>query len=101
MGCSSSQLFTSDAKDGKLRIIIFGAHPDDGEIAAGGMAIKWARAGHHVKCVSMTNGDLGHAKQAGGPLARRRTEEVHKCDAVYGITGEVLDNHDGELTPTL
>src|SRR5690242_15411650 len=42
--------------DGKLRIIVFGAHPDDAEFKAGGTAIKWAKAGHHVKLVSVTNG---------------------------------------------
>ncbi len=38
--------------DGKLRIICFGAHPDDAEYKAGGTAAKWAQAGHHVKFVS-------------------------------------------------
>ena len=46
--------------DGKLRIIAFGAHPDDAEFQAGGTAIKWAQQGHHVKFVSVTNGDIGH-----------------------------------------
>ena len=58
--------------DGKLRIICFGAHPDDCEVFAGGTACLWARQGHHVKFVSATNGDIGHWKMAGGPLAQRR-----------------------------
>jgi hypothetical protein len=33
--------------DGKLRIILFGAYPDDCEIAGGGTAAKWAALGHH------------------------------------------------------
>lgn len=85
----------------KLRIIVFGAHPDDCELDAGGVAIQWARQGHHVKFVSTTNGDVGHATQAGGPLAKRRTAEVAKCDQMMGVTSQVLDNHDGELMPTL
>jgi len=40
--------------DGKLRIIIFGAHPDDAEYRGAGVAMKWARMGHHVKLVSAT-----------------------------------------------
>jgi LmbE family N-acetylglucosaminyl deacetylase len=90
-----------DAEDGKLRIIVFGAHPDDAEYKAGGSAAKWAKAGHHVKLVSVTNGDVGHWREAGGPLAQRRLAEVKKVDALLGAATEVLDIHDGELLPTL
>src|SRR5712691_3411116 len=89
------------ADDGKLRIICFGAHPDDCELQAGGVAALWAAKGHHVKLVSVTNGDVGHWREAGGPLARRRTAEVEAAAKILGITTEVLDIHDGELLPTL
>jgi LmbE family N-acetylglucosaminyl deacetylase len=88
-------------RDGKLRIIAFGAHPDDCELKAGGVAAKWSALGHHVKFVSVTNGDIGHWQMAGGPLARRRTAEVERAARVLGITTQVLDIHDGELEPTL
>ena len=84
-----------------LRIIAFGAHPDDCEIKASGVATLWAREGHQVKFVSLTNGDIGHWQSAGGPLARRRLDEVHAVAKALGITTEVLDIHDGELEPTL
>ena len=87
--------------DGKLRIICFGAHPDDCEIQAGGTAALWAAKGHHVKLVSVTNGDIGHWREAGGPLAKRRHAEVLESARILGITTEVLDIHDGELEPTL
>jgi len=87
--------------DGKLRIICFGAHPDDCEIQAGGVGAMWAALGHHVKLVSVTNGDIGHWRDAGGPLAQRRTKEVQEAAKILGTTCEVLDNHDGELMPTL
>ncbi len=87
--------------DGKLRIICFGAHPDDAELSAGGVAALWAARGHHVKFVSCTNGDIGHWGMAGGPLAQRRTAEVNRCAEIFGIEAEVLDVHDGELLPTL
>jgi len=88
--------------DGKLNIIVFGAHPDDAELEAGGTAALWAAAGHHVKFVSTTNGDIGHAREAGAPLARRRTEEVKRADAILGVKAtEVYDIHDGEIMPTL
>ena len=85
----------------QLRIIVVGAHPDDCEQKVGGMAAKWAAKGHLVKFVSTTNGDIGHAEMAGGPLAIRRTAEVKKAAEILGITSEVLDIHDGELMPTL
>ncbi|HCN28013.1 MAG TPA: GlcNAc-PI de-N-acetylase [Verrucomicrobiales bacterium] len=87
--------------DGKLRIIAFGAHPDDCEIQAGGSGALWARQGHHVLFVSVTNGDIGHWREAGGPLALRRKAEVEAAHKILGIQGVILDIHDGELEPTL
>jgi len=87
--------------DGKLRIICFGAHPDDCEIEAGGTAARWAEKGHHVLFVSVTNGDIGHWREAGGPLALRRKLEVQKAHQILGIQGVILDIHDGELLPTV
>ena len=91
------------AQDGKrvLRIIAFGAHPDDAEFQLGGCALKWVKLGHKVKFVSATNGDIGHWNMAGGPLARRRTAEVREAAKRLGIETEVLDIHDGEIMPTL
>ena len=91
----------SAAQETKLRIIAFGAHPDDNELRLAGTAAKWAALGHHVKFVSVTNGDIGHWQEAGGPLARRRTQEVQQAAKLLGITTQVLDLHDGELEPTL
>jgi LmbE family N-acetylglucosaminyl deacetylase len=87
--------------DGKLRVIAFGAHPDDCELRAAGCAAKWAAAGHKVKFVSCTNGDIGHWGMAGGPLAQRRRAEVAEAARILGIATEVLDIHDGELVPDL
>ncbi len=89
------------AQEAKLRIIAFGAHPDDNELRAAGTAARWAALGHEVKFVSVTNGDIGHWREAGGPLARRRTAEVQETAKILGITSQVLDLHDGELEPTL
>lgn len=84
-----------------LRIIAFGAHPDDPEFRMGGCAIKWAKMGHKVKLVSCTNGDIGHWGMAGGELAQRRLAEVQEASRRMGTEVEVLDIHDGELMPTL
>ena len=87
--------------DGKLRVICFGAHPDDAEYKSGGTAALWAAQGHHVKLVSVTNGDIGHWRMAGGPLAKRRTAESAEVAERLGVVSRVLDIHDGELMPTL
>jgi LmbE family N-acetylglucosaminyl deacetylase len=87
--------------DGKLRIITFGAHPDDCELDTAGVAAKWSALGHKFKCVSVTNGDIGHSVIAGGPLALRRRAESRRAAQILGIETEVLDNHDGEVMVTL
>src|SRR5436190_19245542 len=86
---------------GTLRIIAFGAHPDDCDQKAGGTAAKWAALGHQVKFVAVTNGDAGHQSEGGGALARRRRAEAIEAGRRIGVTYEVLDNHDGELLPTV
>lgn len=98
---TGAQSLVAQEDDGKLRIIVFGAHPDDAEYKAGGTAAKWAKQGHHVKLVSVTNGDIGHWNMSGGELAQRRTAESKKVADKLGAVSEVLDNHDGELMPTL
>jgi LmbE family N-acetylglucosaminyl deacetylase len=89
------------AQDQPLRIIAFGAHPDDCDIRAGGTAAKWAALGHKVRFVSVTNGDAGHQEQGGGALARRRRAEAQEAGRRIGVEYVVLDNHDGELVPDL
>jgi LmbE family N-acetylglucosaminyl deacetylase len=52
--------------------------------------------------VSMTNGDAGHYEIGGVELARRRFAETQAVARVLGLVEyRVLDNHDGELEPTL
>jgi len=84
-----------------LRIIAFGAHPDDCDIRAGGTAAKWAALGHKVRFVAVTNGDAGHQSEGGGALAKRRRAEAEEAGRRIGIEYIVLDNHDGELLPNL
>ena len=84
-----------------IRIIMIGAHPDDCDGDGGGTAILLASMGHAVKFVSVTNGDAGHQAQGGGALAKRRMAEAKEAGKRFGVTYDVLDNHDGELLPTL
>ncbi len=85
----------------RINIIAFGAHPDDCDQRAGGTAAKWAALGHKVRFVSVTNGDAGHQSEGGGALAMRRRAEAAEAGRRIGIEYVTLDNHDGELLPTL
>jgi LmbE family N-acetylglucosaminyl deacetylase len=89
------------AQDTKLRVIAFGAHPDDCDIRASGTAALFASLGHAVKFVSVTNGDAGHHEMSGTKLAQRRLLEAKESARRLGISYDVLGNHDGELLPTL
>jgi LmbE family N-acetylglucosaminyl deacetylase len=90
------------AQDQTLHVIAFGAHPDDCDIRMAGTAAKFAAMGHKVKFVAVTNGDAGHQSEGGGALAKRRRAEAQESGRRLGIAEyEVLDNHDGELLPTL
>ena len=84
-----------------LNIVVIGAHPDDPDVSTGGTAIKFARLGHNVLFVSVTNGDAGHFATGGGALAKRRREEAQEAGRRFGVTYRVMDNHDGELTADL
>lgn len=85
----------------EIRVIAIGAHPDDCDIKSAGLAAKYTAAGHKMKFVSVTNGDAGHQAEGGGMLAARRRSEAQESGRRLGIEYEVLDNHDGELVPSL
>jgi len=84
-----------------LRILVFGAHPDDCDIKAGGSAALWRQAGHVVRFISLTNGATGHHEIGGLELARRRAAEAKVAGAVIGIDYLVLDTLSGQLEASL
>ncbi|HUS01520.1 MAG TPA: PIG-L family deacetylase [Chitinophagaceae bacterium] len=87
--------------DNKLRIIMIGAHPDDCDFKGGGTAILFAKMGYAVKFVSVTNGDAGHQTLKAAALAKRRFAEAQEAGKRFGVTYDVLNNHDGQLLPSL
>jgi len=84
-----------------IRVIAFGAHPDDCDLRAAGTAALFRAKGAAVKFVSVTNGDAGHQTMPKAALAARRLAEAKESARRLGIEYEVLNNHDGELLPTL
>lgn len=84
-----------------LQLLIVGAHPDDAEITAGGLAAKYRDHGHAVKMISVTDGSSGHYERWGPELTERRRAEAQASAAVIGATYEVWDYPDGRLEPTI
>ena len=59
-----------------MNILAIGAHPDDIEFGCGGTLIKFARNGHHVFLLVMTQGGMG------GDTAVRRQEQHDAADII-------------------
>jgi len=85
----------------KLRILVIGAHPDDCDMKAGGVAALYRALGHDVRFISVTNGESGHFAMSGSELANRRREEARRAGETLGIRYDVLEHRDGRLQPTL
>lgn len=88
-------------ENGKLRVLVIGAHPDDCDVKAGGVAVLYRQAGHQVRFVSVTNGESGHHRISGAELAAIRRKEAAAAAAVLDIRYDVLSHRDGRLLPTL
>jgi LmbE family N-acetylglucosaminyl deacetylase len=84
-----------------LRLLILGAHPDDAEFHAGGLAAIYREAGNVVKMVSVTDGGAGHFRISGPELTEIRRAEARAAGAVIGATYEVWDFPDGRLQATI
>jgi N-acetylglucosamine malate deacetylase 1 len=85
----------------KLRILVIGAHPDDCDMKAGGVAALYRSLGHEIRFISVTNGESGHHMMSGRELADRRREEARRSGECLGIRYDVLEHRDGRLQPTL
>ena len=84
-----------------LRLLILGAHPDDGEFHAGGLATRYCQAGHTVKIISVTDGRAGHHLMQPNQLAEVRRREAAAAGALIGAEYQTWDYPDGQLQPTL
>ena len=81
-----------------IRVMVIFAHPDEGEIYAGGVTALYTKLGHEVKFMSLTNGDAGHFSMEAEDLAERRYKEGMKAKEILGLSEyEILDYHDGVL----
>jgi LmbE family N-acetylglucosaminyl deacetylase len=87
-----------------MHILFIGAHPDDCDFSCGGTAALYAQRGHHVKFVSVTNGDRGHFwpeyVRNRSRLAQRRMKEARRAVAVFEGQFECLNVPDGDVYVT-
>ncbi len=85
----------------RLRLLVIGAHPDDAEYKAGGLAALYKSRGFDVMFVSVTDGGAGHHLVFGAPLAARRRVEATAAAATLGLEYQVWDHPDAHLEPNL
>jgi LmbE family N-acetylglucosaminyl deacetylase len=83
------------------RLLILGAHPDDADFHAGGLAAKYRSIGATVRMVSLTDGSMGHQTEYGPRLAERRRAEAAAAGHVIGAEYVTWEYLDGALAPTL
>lgn len=76
----------------QIRAMMIGAHPDDCDFRCGGLALKYARAGHKVKFLAMCNGDGGHHELSPEAIAKRRRGESLAVARFAGIEYDVWED---------
>ena len=85
----------------QIRAMMIGAHPDDCDFRCGGLALKYAQAGHKVKFLAMCDGSGGHHVMQPHEIVARRKEETQEVARLAGIEYEVWDVCDCELMADL
>ena len=71
-----------------LRLLIIGAHPDDADYSAGGLAALYTASGHVVRMISLTNGDAGHHETPGPTLAKRNGAPIGPAGSIQRDTAK-------------
>lgn len=94
--------FSHDVSDmPTLKLLVLGAHPDDAEFHACGLAALYRQQGAVVKLVSVSNGAAGHQDRFGPGLSAIRRSEAVAAASILGAQGEVWDFPDGRVEPSM
>ncbi len=83
------------------RVLMLGAHPDDAEIAAGGLLVRHRQLGSVVRIISVTDGRSGHHHTMPDQLVRIRREEARKSGELIGAEYLTWGFPDGSLQADL
>ncbi len=95
---------TPAAGNGRARVLVVLAHPDDPEYFCGGTVARWAAEGLDVTYCLVTSGDKGAdgAEVDARELAHRREGEQQAAADVLGVRHVIfLRREDGTLEPDL
>lgn len=83
----------------KKSLVVLGAHCGDGELQAGAIANKYAKAGWDVTFVHLTAGEKGNPPHISvEDYAKQKIAEAEKAAAILGAKSITLDYKDAELT---
>ncbi|WP_217589355.1 PIG-L deacetylase family protein [Lentibacillus saliphilus] len=82
----------------KVHVMIVGAHCGDGEIQAGAIAHKYAKAGHEVTFLHLTAGEKGTPPQMSVEEYRKqKVDEAEQAAKILGGRSITLKYKDAEL----
>lgn len=86
---------------GKLKIVVAGAHPDDPETICGGTMALLANLGHEVISLYLTHGEAGIEGVSHPEAAKIRTQEAFQACKILKVRPEFLGQIDGstEINP--
>ena len=77
-----------------MKVLAFGCHPDDVEVACAGTLAKYVNEGHEVTVCHVANGNRGHAIIMPDELRAMRREEAKKAGSLAGIKVVTCDIDD-------
>ena len=85
----------------QYHFLVIGAHPDDCDLRAAGLALLMRKKGCQVTFLSVTDGSAGHQQMNREALAQRRLMEAQASGKALDVKYQVLPIPDGELTASL
>ena len=86
---------TKQEINAQLKILVFGAHPDDPETGCGGTILRLRRAGHNVVSVYLTRGEAGIHGKSSDETAQIRTKEAENACRILDVRLNFMDQIDG------
>lgn len=87
-------------ENGKLKIIVIGAHPDDPETGCGGTMALYSGLGHEVVAVYLTKGERGISGKSINESAEIRTKEAIEACRILKAKPVFVGQIDGECEIT-